>query len=137
MCGCARRSFSLTLHRHSSIFRCNKPRRGATVRILLDSSFDDPGDARGNTATAAWVNAIASTESLDLAARIGDPTGRGIHAKVVLVHVGAEQWSHVGSINGSEVSSKDNRELALQVDSAAVHGRLRDVFLADWSASAP
>ena len=99
---------------------------------MLDSRYDDPTAARGNSATRQYVNDIAAAEGLDLECRLGNPTGTGLHAKVVLVTAAGETWSHVGSINGSEASSKENREAALQVDSADVHARLSAVFDEDW-----
>ncbi|MEW6404041.1 MAG: lamin tail domain-containing protein [Chloroflexota bacterium] len=107
-------------------------RRGARVRILLDSFYDDPLDARGNTATCAYVNGIASAESLDLHCLIGNPTGTGIHNKMVLVWDGTQGWTHTGSINGSENSVKNNRELAIQVRSTDGYNYLLQVFNYDW-----
>lgn len=81
-------------------------RRGAAVYLLLDSLFDDAGDPRSNTATCAYVNGIAASESLELACLLGNPTGNGIHNKMVLVNDSGQGWIHTGSINGSENSSK-------------------------------
>jgi cardiolipin synthase len=106
--------------------------RGATVRLLLDSVFDDPGDPRGNTATCAYVNDLASSESLDVACKLGNPTGNGIHNKMVLVRAGGLGYVHTGSINGSENSSKNNREFAVQVQSNAAYNYLAGVFWYDW-----
>lgn len=64
-------------------------RRGATVRIMLDSFFD-PG---ANAQTAAWLNLLAQAEQLDLAARLANPAGRGLHNKMVLVQAGGTGWS--------------------------------------------
>jgi cardiolipin synthase len=108
-------------------------RRGANVRILLDSVFDDPGDVRGNTATCAYVSGLASSESLDLACKLGNPTGNGIHNKMVLVQAGDSGYVHTGSINGSENSSKNNREFAVQVESRAAYDYLSSVFWSDWA----
>jgi uncharacterized repeat protein (TIGR01451 family) len=108
-------------------------RRGAAVRILLDSGFD--GERR-NYETAFYVLGIAKAEGLDLEVRLGNPTGRGIHNKMVLVRLGEEKYLHVGSINGSEVSSKGNRELALQVRSSALYDVVREVWDYDWAHSA-
>ncbi len=58
-------------------------RRGAQVRLLLDSFFDDGENLRSNRATVDYVRAIAAAEGLDLDARLGNPTGGGIHAKIV------------------------------------------------------
>lgn len=110
-------------------------RRGATVRILLDSFYNDPTDSRSNTATCDYVNTIASNESLDLECLLGNPTGNGIHNKLVMVWDGSQGWVHTGSINGSENSSKNNRELAVQVQSTPVYEYLLEVFDYDWTTS--
>jgi cardiolipin synthase len=106
-------------------------RAGATVRLLLDSRYDDGS----NQATADYINGLAQSEALDLEARLGNPTGEGIHNKMVLAWIGGQGWVHVGSINGSEASSKVNRELALQVQSDEAYDFLKDVFDHDWQAS--
>jgi phosphatidylserine/phosphatidylglycerophosphate/cardiolipin synthase-like enzyme len=108
-------------------------RRGATVRILLDSFFD-PGS---NSQTAAYLTLLAQAEQLDLVARLGNPAGRGLHNKMVLVQAGGTGWVHVGSLNGSEASTKINRELALQVQSNAVYDYLASAFWQDWLLSDP
>lgn len=108
-------------------------RRGATVRILLDSRYDDGG----NQTTAGYVNSIARSEGLTLTleTRLGNPTGEGIHSKMVLAQIDGRGYVHVGSINGSEAASKTNRELALQVQSNQAYEFLKAVFDADWQAS--
>jgi cardiolipin synthase len=108
-------------------------RRGASVHLLLDSVFDNSNDPRGNTATCSYVNGIGSAEKLDLHCLTGNPTGSGIHNKMVLVRAGAQGWVHTGSINGSENSSKANRELAVQVRTTAGHDYLAAVFWHDWT----
>ena len=113
----------------------NAARRGARVRVLLDSFYDDPNDPRGNTSTCAYVNSIASSESLDLQCLIGNPAGTGIHNKMVLVWDGSQGWTHTGSINGSENSVKNNRELAVQVGSTDGYNYLAQVFNYDWVVS--
>ncbi len=107
-------------------------RRGATVRLLLDSFFDDPDDLRNNRATVEYVRTVASQEHLPLAARVGNPTLGGIHAKMVLLRLGDERWSAVGSLNGGEVSHKLNREVLLLLDEPATYARLHAVFEHDW-----
>jgi phosphatidylserine/phosphatidylglycerophosphate/cardiolipin synthase-like enzyme len=109
-------------------------RRGATVRILLDSFFDDPAAQRSNAVTVAYVQAVAASEGLDLQARLANPTGGGIHAKLLLARVGSRTWSAVGSLNGGEVSFKLNRELVLLLDDPAVYAYLHTVFTHDWQA---
>jgi hypothetical protein len=107
-------------------------RRRAEVHIMLDSYYDDPGDERSNAATCAYVNGIALSESLDLHCKRANPTGTGIHNKMVLVWVDGKGYVHTGSINGSENSSKNNREFAVQVQSDAAYGYLSGVFWHDW-----
>jgi hypothetical protein len=108
-------------------------RNGAQVRILLDSGLDDEGRNRD---TALYLVALAEAEGLDLEVRLGNPTQRGIHNKMVLVDRGpGEQCVHVGSINGSEASNKINRELAAQLCSPGVHIYLAQVFEYDWAHS--
>lgn len=110
-------------------------RRGAAVRLLLDSAFNDVNDPRGNSATCAYVNAIAASEAIDIECLIGNPTGTGIHNKMVLVLAGGQGWVHTGSINGSENSVKQNREMAVQVQSRRAYEDLSQMFWWDWVAS--
>lgn len=107
-------------------------RRGATVSVLLDSFFDDGQALRSNRATVDYLHAVAAAEGLDLDARLANPTGGGIHAKLVLVRLGDAHWSAVGSLNGSEVSHKLNREVVLLVNAPGIYTRLLDVFRHDW-----
>lgn len=116
-------------------------RRGARVRILLDGRFDD-GGPNSNRDTAARLNAIARAQRLDLEARLADPAGGGLHAKLVLVALAprrdaaawaASHWIHLGSWNGTEVSAKANREAAIQFESADGHAFLARVYDADWA----
>lgn len=110
-------------------------RRGAQVRILLNSGNfgQEYFDLTRNNATVAYVNQLARAEALDLRAAMGDPTAYGLHNKMVLVGLhNAGSLIHVGSINGSESSSKVNREMALQVQSDAAYAYLEAMFLADW-----
>ena len=110
-------------------------RRGARVRLLLDSFFDEEDALRSNRATADYVRSVAAAEELNLEARLGNPTLGGIHAKVVLVQVGNARWTAVGSLNGGEVSTKLNREVVLLVDAAPLFDRARAVFEHDWALS--
>jgi len=123
-------------------------RRGATVRILLDECYASISDPKGSVATCEYVNNIARTEGLQLEARLGNPAGgvvveeiiagrdyEGIHNKMILALINGQGYVHIGSINGSEVSSKVNRELAVQIRSDEVYSYLDDVFEYDWSVS--
>jgi len=107
-------------------------RRGARVRILLNSHVFG-GYQNENVETVAYLQATARREGLDLEARLGNPTLLGLHNKLVLVHAGGRGTVHAGSLNGSEVSSKANREVALQVRSDAAYEYLRAVFEHDWA----
>ncbi len=89
---------------------------------------------RGNTATCAYINSLATSEALDLACRLANPTGTGIHSKMVLVNAGGQGYVHTGSINGSENSSKNNREFAVQVQSNEAYEYLAGLFAYDWRA---
>ncbi len=89
-------------------------RRGADVSLLLDSFFDDADSAVGNAATCAYVTQVAGREGLRLRCRTGNPTGLGIHNKMALAQIDGRGFVHVGSLNGTEVSHKGNRELTLQ-----------------------
>jgi hypothetical protein len=115
-------------------------RRGATVRILLDSHFDSGGYdecRRDNTFTLHYLQGIARDEGLDLQVRLGDPTYLGLHNKMVLAHVDGQGTVHVGSLNGSEASAKVNREVALQVQSDEAYAYLAAVFDYDWRTATP
>jgi hypothetical protein len=114
-------------------------RRGARVRIVLNGGdFDESGFQNTNGATVAYVRQIANTERLDLQAAIGDPTHYGTHNKMALVWLDGEGgYAHVGSINGSESSSKVNREVAIQVHSDEVYAYLKAIFDRDWYWSNP
>lgn len=107
-------------------------RRGAQVQILLDRYFDDSSALRNNQAAVEYINQIAQQEGIALAARLGNPTLGGIHAKLILLQISGERWSAVGSLNGSEVSHKLNREVVVLTDMPGVYERLRSVFDWDW-----
>ncbi len=109
--------------------------RGAAVRILLNGrSFIEGASVDQDAAlTIAYLRSLARAQHLDLAAALGNPTGDGIHSKMVLVDLQDEgRTIHVGSINGSEASNKVNRELAIQFGSEAAFDYLQTVFESDW-----
>lgn len=106
-------------------------KRGARVRILLDSYYDTFSDPRSNWATCAYVNALSA--QYDIECRLANPTGHGIHMKMVLLQNGNSDIVHLGSINGSETSNKLNRELATQIDSRDAYSYWANVFNYDWS----
>ena len=104
--------------------------RGSEVRVLLDDYYDSK-----NTEACLALNEIAAQEGLDLTCRLANATGLGIHAKVFLVNVGNERWIHLGSINGTENSNKNNREVALQFRSAEAYDWMLAVFDHDMNMS--
>jgi phosphatidylserine/phosphatidylglycerophosphate/cardiolipin synthase-like enzyme len=106
-------------------------RRGAVVRLLLDSYYDD-NSTTSNAAACTAVTQIAEAEQLDLACKTGNPAGLGIHNKMVLVQANGVGYIHIGSINGTEQSSKGNRELAVQVQSNEAYSYLAEMFWRDW-----
>lgn len=110
-------------------------RRGATVELMLDAFFDEAAGAVSNAATCDYVNAIARRERLSLRCDLGNPTGLGIHNKMVLAQIDGPGYVHVGSINGTELSNKGNREMALQVQSDAAYAYLADLFSRDVTRS--
>jgi cardiolipin synthase len=109
-------------------------RHGARVRVLLDAFFDnqDLTSPRSNLRTVEYLTAVARAEGFDLQARRRNPTGLGIHNKMVLAQIGGQGWAVIGSLNGGEVSAKLNREMALLVGSDEVYSYLADVFWYDW-----
>lgn len=107
-------------------------RRGATVKILLDSFFDDPSNPLSNSATCGLLKSYAQHEKLALQCSVGNPAGMGIHNKMVLAHINGQGYAHLGSINGTEQSHKGNRELAVQIASNELYTFLADMFYADW-----
>jgi len=109
-------------------------RRGAKVRVLLDSFFDDQDldSPKSNLRTVEYLRSVAAAESLDLQAERRNPTGLGIHNKMILAEIAGQGWVLVGSLNGGEASAKLNREMALLVASAEAYRYLADVFWYDW-----
>ncbi len=110
--------------------------RGAHVRLLLDSFFDDAASPTSNEAARAYLESLrAASPTLmsNLEVRRGNPTLDGLHNKMVLFNIGGRKVVHVGSLNGTETSSKVNREIALQVESSAAYDTLRTMFEYDWT----
>jgi phosphatidylserine/phosphatidylglycerophosphate/cardiolipin synthase-like enzyme len=118
---------------------------GAEVRMILNLLYvqigdeyvpipdDDATDPRDNYDTCDYVNSFATAPyNYNIACVVGRVTLDDVHAKTVLVWDDGTGYSHVGSINGSESSSKGNRELALQVQNNALFCYLQGVFVGDW-----
>jgi cardiolipin synthase len=107
-------------------------RRGAEVRVLLDSFFDNPDGPVSNAATCALLNSLARKENLRLKCRRANPTGLGIHNKMILAHINGHGYAQIGSWNGTELASKGNREVALLAQSDAAYDYLAYMFEIDW-----
>jgi hypothetical protein len=107
-------------------------RRGAHVRLLLDAYFDDAASGTSNAMTCSYINKLAATEALDIYCQRSNPTGLGLHNKMVLISVDDRGWVHVGSLNGTELSHKGNREVTLLVQADAAYELLADMFEHDW-----
>ena len=110
--------------------------RGAKVRLLLDRYFDDPTSPTSNHATVQYLEqlrAISSTLHGNFEVRLGNPALYGVHSKLFLFNLGGRKIVHAGSLNGTETSSKANREVALQVESSAAYDYLRTMFEYDWA----
>ncbi len=115
----------------------NAAARGARVRILLDAHYDDPRQARSNFATVQYVLEQARAQGWDIQAATGNPTGLGIHNKLILLRLGSRHFAHIGSWNGTEVSAKRNREASVLVESSEAYAYLRDVFTHDFQLARP
>lgn len=107
-------------------------RRGATLRVMLDSFFDSPADALSNATTCDYLRQVAISEHLRITCVLANPTGMGIHNKMVLLRIDGHGWVHTGSWNGTEQSAKGNRELAVLAQSDAAYGFLASLFESDW-----
>ncbi|OGQ10430.1 MAG: hypothetical protein A2138_08285, partial [Deltaproteobacteria bacterium RBG_16_71_12] len=112
-------------------------RRGVQVRVLLDSTwYNVQGDEdRDNDDTVAWLNELARTEGLDIAAKVINLETthlEKIHAKGVIVD---DREVFVGSINWTENSFKGNREVGVIVGHPKVTGYYAKLFRRDWAAS--
>jgi len=110
----------------------NAARRGATVRIMLDGYFSPYANPNGNGTTCRYINQLQYQEQLNIQCTLENPAGLGIHNKMVLVEIDGRGYVHVGSLNGSEQSSKGNREIALQFQSDEAFAYLAEMFDHDW-----
>lgn len=117
-------------------------KKGVTVRVLLndDHVFDpkpNPTVPGVNDKTADFLNKYAKCKKLPIQARIVNVSNVGItyiHNKGMLAD---DEWALISSINGSQNSVENNREIAVQVnsqDAAAYYGA---AFDSDWNHSAP
>lgn len=103
--------------------------RGVHVRILLDSSWYVHEE---NQQFATLMNDFAAQEGLPLEVRLVEPADRfgKIHTKGLIVD---EEVTIVGSMNWNNVSMRDNREVLVVVESAAVGEYFQHTFDHDWA----
>lgn len=114
-------------------------RRGIQVRLLLNDerAFSNTPPSRGfaNDRTVSLLNRIADCYGLPLEGRIVDRKALQItyiHNKGILVD---DDTTLVSSINGTQNSISNNREVAIQVQSPDVHRYYQTVFDQDWDFS--
>ncbi len=107
-------------------------RRGVQVRLLMGGAFLNPDNPRDNTHTHRWCRELAEKEHLPLQARILDEaaTGMGIHNKGLIVD---GQQVLISSVNWSQNSPLNNRELGLILDHAGLADYFTALFTRDWA----
>jgi len=124
-------------------------RRGTTVRVLLndDNSFAHPkpdnpdGDLsdgvgkQTNQKTVDYLNQLAATDSLKIEARIVNISA----VEITYIHnkgmIADGQRSFISSINGTQNSVMNNREIAINLESAEGAAYYKTAFDFDWNQS--
>jgi hypothetical protein len=110
-------------------------RRGASVRIILDSYYYNVDGDDDNDEMAAYINSVADAESLVLEARLAK-TGSGmpvkVHNKGVIVD---SEKVLISSVNWNENSPKMNREAGIIAEGSGIAGYYGDVFSHDWESA--
>lgn len=107
-------------------------RRGASVRIILDSYYYNVDGDDDNDEMAAYINSVADAESLQLEARLlksGSGMPVKLHNKGVIVDSEAVL---ISSVNWNENSPQMNREAGIIAEGTGIAGYYRDVFDHDW-----
>ncbi len=112
----------------------NAARRGAEVRILLDSTWYniEAEDPVSNYNTLKYVQDVAKRENLNLQAKLASPEKLGlekIHTKGVVVDKKAVL---ISSINWNEHSPTKNREIGVIIYGEPAQ-YFAEVFECDWS----
>ncbi|MDB4895558.1 MAG: hypothetical protein JWN15_1820, partial [Firmicutes bacterium] len=107
-------------------------RRGVRVRVLMDGAFLNSQEPRDNSNTRQWVQSLGSAERLPLEARILDAkaTGMSIHNKGLIID---GRKVLISSINWTENSPLENREMGLIVESEAAAAFYGAAFERDWA----
>lgn len=107
-------------------------RRGVSVRILVSGSWYSEPE---NRALAEAFRRASRAEGLEISVRLIEPRSRfsHLHAKGMIVD---GRFVVVGSINWNVVSTRENRELALIIESPEMAAYFRRVIRADWRGAA-
>ncbi|PSP18665.1 hypothetical protein BRC62_02695 [Halobacteriales archaeon QH_10_67_13] len=102
--------------------------RGVEVRLLLSSAWYVEED---NRRLARWLGEQAEREDLPLTVRLAEPDGAfdRIHAKGII----ADDSVVLGSVNWSNNSIRDNREVAVILHGSEPAAYFREVYAADWT----
>ncbi|WP_435129684.1 phospholipase D-like domain-containing protein [Halobaculum sp. D14] len=105
--------------------------RGVRVRLLLSSAWYVQ---ETNAALVDQLNRWADRAGVPFEARLASPAGRyqKVHAKGVV----ADDVAVVGSLNWNPTSARENREVLVSLRGEAAAAYYRQVFTADWTASA-
>ncbi len=108
-------------------------RRGCEVKILLDATYYnvDETDPIDNDDTAAYINAIAAAEALDLESKLVNLTEHDfdkIHNKGVI----ADNSVLISSINWNLNSVTCNRESGVIIGNNEVADYFTGAFMLDW-----
>lgn len=115
----------------------NASRRGVAVQVILDSSWFNVEGENDNDEQAAWINALARSESLPLEARCIDLAAANlekVHTKGVVVDTSSVL---ISSINWNDNSPDFNREAGVIVVHPDAARYFAAVFEADWNAGGP
>ena len=109
-------------------------RRGVAVQVVLDSSWFNVEGENDNDEQAAWINALARSESLPLEARCIDLDAANlekVHTKGVVVDNSSVL---ISSINWNDNSPDFNREAGVIVVHPDAAHYFAAAFDADWNA---
>jgi cardiolipin synthase A/B len=124
-------------------------RAGVSIRVLLndESMFQvqsdgtdtsvDGSKTNSNEATAWYLTHLRRCENLPIEARIVNLKEAGL----VIIHnkgfLADDRFALVSSINGTQTSVMNNRELGILLDSPDAARYFEAAFNADWNASPP
>lgn len=107
----------------------NAARRGATVRIILDSRYN--GTNKDNWYCVQYINNIASSKGLDVEAKMAKlECFDKIHNKGIVVD---NSSVFVGSLNWNYNAVTNNRETGIIIENETIAKYFADVFISDWN----